>query len=514
MSVTQGLRRAKQTHAQGIACKWSGGERTWEEVHHRVQCFASGLRELGVVEGDRVGILSLNSPYYYEALYAIPWAGAVTVPLNYRLSVPELAFQMKDAGIKALVFDETLRPMAEALKSSSEIAVQLIALEETEDNQYVQLEELISASSPMDDAGRTGSDLYGLFYTGGTTGRPKGVMLTHDNIVANAVLVSGIMLYGPHTNYLHAAPMFHAADCGSTFAITMEGGTHSFISKFTPKGVLDAINQWKVQVVMLVPTMLRLFLDQPDLGEQTLPDLSDFLYGASPMPEALLKRLVERFPDKRFTQCLGMTEMSPIITVLTSDRHVFHGPLAGKTQSAGQVALTVEAKVVDENENELPRGEVGELLVKGPMMMAGYWQLESETQEALRGGWLHTGDGAYMDEDGFVYVVDRVKDMVITGGENVYSLEVENVIYQHPSVAECAVIGVPDSVWGEAVHAIIVLKEGQSLSEKDLIAHCKKSLAGYKCPRSVSFRTEPLPLSGAGKVLKSALREGFQSALT
>jgi acyl-CoA synthetase (AMP-forming)/AMP-acid ligase II len=234
------------------------------------------------------------------------------------------------------------------------------------------------------------------------------------------------------------------------------------------------------------------------------------LYGGQSISEAVLRRAIECLPGCGFTQAYGMTELSPVITFLSTRFHCTEGPFAGRLRAAGRAAPTAEVRIVDDEDREVPRGQVGQIIARGPMVMQGYWNQPALTADALRGGWMHTGDGGYMDEEGFVFVVDRIKDMIITGGENVYSAEVENAIYQHPAVAMCAVIGIPDAAWGERVHAVVSLKPGQTATEEQIVAHCRTLIAGYKCPRSVSLRGEPLPLSGAGKVLKTVLRKELQ----
>jgi long-chain acyl-CoA synthetase len=260
--------------------------------------------------------------------------------------------------------------------------------------------------------------------------------------------------------------------------------------------------------------MVNMLANFPGVETYDLSSLRTIFYGASPMPEAVLAKAMQVFPACEFIQGYGMTETSPLITVLAGKYHTFAGPYAGKMASAGQAAPGVEVKIVDSQDREVPSGTVGEIITRGPHVMQGYWNKPEETAQALRGGWMHTGDAGYMDEDGFVYIVDRVKDMIITGGENVYSVEVEHVIYQHPAVAMCAVIGIPSEMWGEAIHAVVVCKEGCEVTAADVIAHCKERMAGYKCPRSVDIRQAPLPLSGAGKILKAELRAPFWAGKT
>jgi acyl-CoA synthetase (AMP-forming)/AMP-acid ligase II len=278
---------------------------------------------------------------------------------------------------------------------------------------------------------------------------------------------------------------------------------------FTPEGVLNAIERDHVTSLLLVPTMIQMLVDHPAMREpRDLSSLKNITYGASPISEAVLNRAMEAFPGVGFVQAYGMTELSPIATLNPAYFHTAEGRKHGKLRSAGRAAVCMEVRVVDADDKEVPRGTVGEVAVRGPNVMQGYWNKPEQTAAALRDGWMHTGDGAYMDDDGFIFVVDRLKDMIISGGENVYSAEVENAINQHPAVAACAVIGIPSEEWGEAVHAALVLKPGQAIKPEELIAHCKTLIANYKCPRSVAI-LDALPLSGAGKVLKTKLREPF-----
>jgi long-chain acyl-CoA synthetase len=339
-------------------------------------------------------------------------------------------------------------------------------------------------------------------------------MLSHGNIVANAMNMLAEVPFNTDTVYLHAAPMFHLADCAATFSVTLSAGTHTFVPRFDPASVLRVIQDRGVTNSILVPSMIGMLVNAPAIGDYNLTTLKGLLYGGSPISEAVLRRAIECLPGCGFIQAYGMTELSPVVTFLSSryhtTDHTTDGPNAGRLRAAGRAAHTAEIRIVDEEDRELPRGSVGQIVVRGPIVMQGYWNQPALTAEALRGGWMHTGDGGYLDDEGFVFVVDRIKDMIITGGENVYSAEVENAIYQHPAVAMCAVIGVADERWGERVHAVISLKPGQTTTEADIVAHCRRLIAGYKCPRSVSVRAEPLPLSGAGKVLKTVLRKELQ----
>jgi acyl-CoA synthetase (AMP-forming)/AMP-acid ligase II len=309
--------------------------------------------------------------------------------------------------------------------------------------------------------------------------------------------------------HLHVSPLFHVAGGSRVFTTTVAGGTHAVIPRFEPDLFLQAIETFRVTVTVVVPTMLNALLQHPDLHRYDLSSLKLLTYGASPMPESLLRQAMQRFPEIAFLQSYGMTELSPVATCLSPRYHVFEGPDAGRIRSAGQAVYNADVAVMDSADQPLPSGQVGEVCVRGPMVMQGYWQQPELTAETLRGGWMHTGDAGYMDQQGFLFLVDRVKDMIISGGENVYSAAVENVIYQFPGVHECAVIGIPSEAWGEAVHAIVVPRPGATIDPAALLAHCRQQLAGYECPKSVDVRTDELPKSGPGKILKTELRQPY-----
>lgn len=508
-SITQGLKRATQVAGGKFATLHGTRTRTWHDFSARVAKMAGGLQQLGVGIGDRVAVLALNSDRYLEAYYAIPWAGAVIVPLNTRLAAPELEFMLDDSGTICLIVDDQFHELALNLKPKlkSLAHVILASNEGTESSaESINYEELSAQATPIDDVRMGGSDLAGIFYTGGTTGRSKGVMLSHDNLVSHAVITARGLGYDDHTCYLHAGPMFHLADGASTFAVTMAGGTHAFIPKFDPEAVLRAFQDYAITHGQMVPTMINMVTHVATVGQYDLSRLVRLGYGGSPISESVLSRAKGIFKNVEFTQAYGMTELSPIITFLEDEWHQFDGPDAQRARSAGRATIDSEVKIVNETGDEVARETIGEIVARGPTVMQGYWNLPEQTREALRDGWMHTGDVGYMDKEGFIFVVDRLKDMIISGGENIYSVEVENVIFSHPAIAACAVIGLPDDTWGERVHAIVNLKPGSTVSEEELIAFLQGKIAGYKIPRNIEIQEEPLPLSGAGKVLKSELR--------
>jgi len=510
MNLSQCVNRAVQQKPNSIATIFAGRQHTWAEFKQRITCLAGGLKGLGTVDNDRIAILALNSDRYLEYFFAVPWAGGMVVPINVRLAAPEIIFTLNDSESTTLIVDDAFAAMLPALKGKLDTVNTIIFAGEGKTPEgCINYEELITNNSPAVDAGRCDKDLAGLFYTGGTTGRSKGVMLSHDNLLSNALgMIPGLNVT-PEDIYLHAAPMFHLADCASTFATTLLGGTHCFIDKFDPEETLKAIVENKITNGLLVPTMINMIINHPRFNDYDLSSLRGILYGASPMPESVLLKTMELLPSCELTQGYGMTETSPLITFLEPKYHTLDGPFAGRIKSAGKASVAVELKIANDDDNEVARGEIGEVLTRGPHVMQGYWKMEELSKETLRGGWMHTGDMAYMDDGGFIFVVDRSKDMIISGGENVYSTETENAIYQHPAVQECAVIGIPHKDWGEQVHAVVVLKEGESLTEEALKKHCAQLIAGYKCPRSVSFSSDPLPMSGAGKILKADLRKPF-----
>jgi long-chain acyl-CoA synthetase len=339
-------------------------------------------------------------------------------------------------------------------------------------------------------------------------------MLTHTNLVVNAMNAVAGIGYDSDTAYIHSGPMFHLADGASTFGVTLAGGRHAVVHRFDPVDVLQTIASEKITHAQFVPTMINMLVNHPRFAEFDISTLSFILYGASPMPEGVLRQAMKQMPRAKLMHAYGMTEAAPIVTLLDPRYTTLSGPFAGKLKSCGQVAIACEIKVVDAGRREVPRGTAGELAIRGANIMKGYWKKPDETAAVLEDGWYYSGDGAIMDDEGFVYIVDRLKDMIISGGENVYSAEVENAISLLAGVGEVAVIGVPDERWGERVHAVVVPKAGASLTAEQVMEHCHEQIAGYKCPKSVEFRDTPLPLSGAGKVLKRDLREPYWKGFT
>lgn len=509
MKVTQALTRSVKTRGDGLATVYGDRRRTWKEVGERVARLAAALVAVGIERGDRVAVMALNSDRYVEVLYAVAWAGAITVPLNTRWAQAENLYALQDCAAKVILVDEHFAEQWASLQAHGIGARAVYMGSGVTPEGMLDYERLVQESPILEDRSGSYDDVFGIFYTGGTTGHPKGVMLTHQNITFAAVIWISSLMFEENTVFLHAAGLFHLAGASPCFALTLAGGTHVFLPKFEPREVFVAIERYRVNYCLFVPTMIGMLIADPALDKHDLTSVKNCEYGGSIMPDAVLLKAIEKLPTWQFHQGYGMTETSALVTVLPWRYHALEGPYARARKSSGREVYGVEMRIVDPEGQPLPCGQVGEIVVRGATVMRGYWNKPEATAAALRDGWMHTGDAAWMDEEGFVYIVDRLKDMIITGGENVYSGEVESALYQHPGVRECVVIAVPDTKWGEAVHAIVVPKQGHRLDPEILIDHCRSLIANYKCPKSVEIRSEPLPVSAAGKIQKAVLREAY-----
>ena len=509
MYLTQSLHKALRERPEGLAVVCGSQRSSFTQFTDRVARLAGALRKLGVKPGDRVGMMSLNSTRYVEYLFAVWWVGAAINPVNIRWSPREVAYSLDDCDTRILLVDKFFSQQVAAVKELSKSLQTLVYTgDDAAPDGLLGYEQLVADAEPIEDTRTGGDELAAVMYTGGTTGMPKGVMLSHANLYINALSAVAAISRPPGAVGLIAAPFFHVAGCGLSLQMVQRLVTQVVVPMFDEVAVFSAIQAEKVSETFLVPIMIKRLVDHPRFKEFDLSSLQLLLYGAAPIDAALLDQAMEALPGTEFGQAYGMTELAPTISVLLPGDH-HPGPLRAKRlRSAGRAVPIAEVRIVDPQGKELPPGQVGEISARGPMVMKGYWNKPKETAAALRDGWMHTGDGGYMDADGYLYVVDRIKDMIVTGGENVYSAEVENAIAQLPQVSMCAVIGVPDDKWGERVHAVIVLRPGQELDEAAVQSHCRDLIAGYKCPRSVEFRTE-LPVSPAGKLQKFILREPF-----
>jgi long-chain acyl-CoA synthetase len=501
--LTQALHRAMRHRPADIAYADDRGHRNWAEFGNRAARLAAALAALGAKPGDRIGILALNSGTYLEFMMAAWWLGAVINPVNIRWSAAEIAYSLDDCETKILLIDENFAALTAELRARSSALTTLIytGVGAPPENMLCY-ETLIAEASPMEDCATGGASLAGVFYTGGTTGNPKGVCLTHEGLLGNT---SAALREAPYTEdevVLAAAPLFHLAGACIALRAISRGCRTVLLPGFNAPAVMRAIACERVSFTLLVPTMIQMLVDHPEFAAHDLSSLRRIMYGGSPISAGLLERAMRRLPQADFIQSYGLTESGGPFTLLSARGQPDH------VRAAGRAFQGMEMRIVDPAGATLPNGQVGELAVRGFGIMQGYWNKPEQTAAALRSGWLHTGDAGTMDDEGFLFIVDRVKDMIISGGENVYSTEVESAISKHPAVASCAVFGIPSDRWGEAVHAVVVLREGEATTAEDIRAHCKTLIAGYKCPSSVEFR-ETLPISGAGKTLKHVLREPF-----
>ena len=507
-SLTQAIRRAVAIKRDAVAMIDGPRTFTWHQFADRVARLAAAFRSAGVGPGDRIVLLALNSHRSLECFYAAMQAGGVIVPLNHRLGLNEIVAQTNDCSPAIVVLGPDFTSLVEPLgvDPAGRRRVMIHCADGPAPGGFQAYEDLIAGHAPAEDAGRSGDDLACLLYTSGTTSAAKGVMLSHANFCANTANVVAELGMDETTVHLHHGPLFHVASAARLFSTTHVAGTHVFLPRFVAVEVISEIARAGVTHATFVPTMFRMLLDEPALDCTDLSSLRYVSYGSAAMPEPLLREFMAALPAVRMLQSYGMTELSPVVTILGWRDHLPEAAAHGRLRSAGRPAMLAEVAVVGPNGESMPSGSHGEIVARGPMVMQGYWNRPDLTAEALRGGWMHTGDIGYIDDAGYVYVVDRLKDMIITGGENVWSQEVENALASHPAVAQCAVIGKPDPHWGEAVLAVVNLREGMVANEAELIAHCRQLIAHYKCPRSVVIRDRPMPLSGANKILKSELR--------
>ena len=492
---------------------------TYGKFASRVYKLANALKKRGISKGDRVAILHNNSHEFLECYFAAAQIGAIVNPLNFRLSAAELAYIIKDSGALVLICAPQFAASLDELKREG-VWLRTVLItgrdHDVDHNSYEILgyEEALGAERPDPPPLPSihADDIAHLYYTSGTTGRPKGVMLSHKNVCIHALGAIAELGIRDTDVWIHVAPLFHLADAWATFAITWVGGRHVTVSEFKPELVLETMEKERVTITNMIPTMLNMLVNTPGVENFDFSSLRVMLSGGAPIAPDVVKRIMETFKTD-YIQTYGMTETSPYLTLSILKENLLHLPDQQKftfKAKTGRPFIGVLLKVVKEDGTEVtPDGkEVGEIIVKGDIVTPGYWNNPEETAKAIKDGWLHTGDMAVLDAEGYVNIVDRKKDMIITGGENVYSVEVENVLYKHPAVLEAAVIGVPDPKWGEAVKAIVVLKEGHSVTEEELIRFCKDRMAHYKAPKSVDF-VEELPKTGSGKIYKKRLKDQY-----
>ena len=495
-----------------IAVVSDGVSMSYWVLNERVNRLANALIRKGLKKGDRIGGLFHNCYQFIETYFAAAKTGGIFCPYNNHLKERELNDIINYSGPRFLFLDADFGEMIHSMKEQLESLEYYICLQEPRWSSIEDYESLLSQGDKKEPGIKIlDNDMMSIFFTAGTTGRPKGAMRTHKHIVSNAIAGVIELKVSYDEKALISFPMYHVA-CEDNI------GRHFFMpntlflrreGQFDPKEVLGLLSTEKITMSQFVPTMIHAFLQHGDIERYDLSSLRLIMYTGAPMPVELLKKALQKFKCG-FTQLYGQTESGPLTTILHPEDHVLEGSerQLKKLASAGRPVVNFEIRITDEQGKDVPLGEVGEIIGRSEAMMKRYWRLPRESKEKLRDGWLHTGDLGKFDEDGYIYIVDRKNDMVISGGVNIYPREVEEVLYQHPSVLEASVIGVPDDYWGEAVKAIVVLKEKATVSEAEIIKFCGEYLAGYKKPKSVEF-WQALPKSPQGKVLKRTIREHF-----
>lgn len=515
LQLTEGAHRQLRRSPDAVATVFGDRRQTWRQLADRSARLATVLRNIGMEANDRVGMLALNSDRYLEYMLGVWWGGGALNPVNTRWSPAEVAFSLDDCDTKILLVDDHFVPWADELRARSRSLQTLIYVGEADAPVgMLHAAQLIDRAAPASDVRRGGDDLAGVFYTGGTTGFPKGVMLSHDALSGNAICNLLEVNYTEDEVVLAVSPIFHQAGMCVLIRALVRGCRTVYIDAFDPVKILRATANERATFTLLVPTMLQRLIECPDFAAYDTSSLRKIIYGASPINESLLERLLKALPNVDFYQGYGMTETGGPYTTLPAACHRSSLPEdRTRLRSAGRPAWGIDMRIMDSAGREVPTGTTGEIVARGVGMMQGYWGRETETREAFRDGWLRSGDVGYVDDGGYLFIVDRLKDMIVSGGENVYSAEVENALSRHPAVASCAVIGIPSERWGEQVHAVVVVRDGAQVTEIELRDHCKEYIAGYKCPASVEFR-DGLPLSAAGKLLKHELRRPYWEGKT
>lgn len=484
---------------------------SYSEVYKRTKKLAVFFQNNGIEKGDVISILHQNCHCFLEAYFACAFCGAILNSINFRLTLNDISYILKHSEAKLLISNLTFKDTLEKIKQDIPCII-LTDKHIPEQSLGLSYQESISGMDenkfcPIEI---NENDTAHLYYTSGTTGKPKGVMLSHKNVTIHSLCAIAEFGLSDKDNWLHAAPMFHLADAWATFAITAVGGKHIISETFKTQKVLNLIEKELVTISNLIPTMLNLLVNSKEINDFNLESLRVILSGGAPIAPKLVRKIIEKFGCD-YIQTYGMTETSPYLTVSILKEHLKHLPYEKQLEyksRTGREFLGVQLKIIRDNGNEIKSNgiEVGEIIVKGDIVTKGYWKMPDETKKTIKNGWLYTGDMANIDNEGYVNIVDRKDDVIISGGENVYSIEVEYVLYEHPAILEAAVIGIPDEKWGEAVHAVVALKNGKSATENDIINFARKKLAQFKVPKSVEF-INSLPKTGSGKITKHPLKK-------
>jgi O-succinylbenzoate-CoA ligase len=485
------------------ALKYQGRSYTYKEMDERINACAKVLKDLGVKKGDRVALLLQNCVEFIETVIATNRIGAVFLPLNYRLAAEEFIYILNDAGAKVLVSEKQYYSLIDAIRKEIGNVGSFISVNDSSPPEgwlgYHNLLEKNLGVICLDEEAN-GDDLRRLMYTSGTTSRPKGVMITYNNLFWKCFEHIIELNLTRDERLLVVGPLYHVGGLDLPgIGVFILGGSIVLMPRFDVIPVLETIERERPTGVWLAPAMINMILNEPRAKEFDLSSIRFIIDGGEKMPEALINKVLDIFPSTWFADAYGLTE------TVSGDTFLDKGRTISKLGSVGKPVLFLKMRIVDDNDQDVPPNMEGEIVFRGPKVFAGYWNNEEATAEAFRGGWFHTGDIGRVDDEGFLYIVDRKKDIIISGGENIASLEVERVIYQHPSVKEVAVVGIPDKKWGEIPKAYIVLKEGSKVEPQEIIDLCKEKLAKFKIPKQVEF-IDVLPRNPSGKVLKRALK--------
>ncbi len=506
------LRRSARLYPSKTAVVDGKQRFSYRELERRVHRLSNALLSLGIRKGDRVAILSPNSHFFLESFYATSQLGVILVPLNYRLQAADLGYILDHAGAICLLVDHEYTVMMDTLRPNLPLARHWISAQDEGDapEGWTSWNDLINdfPADPPPPADCKENDLVSINYTSGTTARPKGVMMTHRNCYLNAYNMIAHLGVRHDDVELWTLPMFHCNGWGGVYALTGVGGTHVILRVVEGRKIFQLMQDEGVSFACMAPAVLRAILDFPDKDEFELKTKPRFTIAGAPPPAAFIERLEEELGFE-FMQIYGLTETAPILTVSRPDANTRADDWARRSR-AGVPGIGVEIQLQDGSGQPIPKDNesVGEICARSNVVFKGYWEQPDQSDEALKDGWFHTGDLAVWDQYENIHIVDRKKDVIISGGENISSPEIEDILYQHPAVLECAVIGVPSEKWGETPKALIVLRSGQMIDEDELIAFCRERLSHFKCPTSVDFLAE-LPRTATGKLQKFQLRERF-----
>lgn len=501
MNLFEALERNARYNPNKTAIIFEDKIYSCKAYNDQVNAIANSLVSFGIKKGDKIAMMMKNSDQFAFVFFAILKAGGIAVPVNFRLTAKEASYIIDHSDSIIVFADEDLaQTVHNAVEGNDKVKLQVVLGSIKLESQML-LDEFRCNNLENPNVEVLESDDAEILYTSGTTGLPKGVLLDHHRVLH--VSFNNIMKFkmGPEDNLLHLAPLFHCAQL-NIFLVTgtILGCTNIIRQEFNPVQTLKDIDEYEISLFFGVPTMYNFLLQVPNRDQYDLSSISRCGYGAAPMPVAVLEQAMEMFSTDQFFNMCGQTEGGPGGIFLSPEEH------KTKLGASGRASYGTDARIVDDNGEDVQPGDVGEFIIRTESMMKGYYKNPEETKKALRNGWLHTGDLATIDEDGFITLVDRKKDMIISGGENVYSTEVEHVLYKHPAILEAAVIGVPHEVWGETVAAVVVPKKGQQINHEELQQFCRKDLAGYKIPR-IFYEIDQLPRNTSGKVLKYMLKE-------